>query len=337
MSSSRNKGRPWPLAPPMAAATRSLRYSSRPSVIRPKHAISFHRSIRAADRFREQQDRLNALDDVGPQTTNFHISSKRSAGERANLLRGFAQHDRALITNARCLTEGVDIPAIDCVLFADPKQSVVDIVQAAGRALRRAPGKEFGHILLPLVVPSGVEFDAFAETTAFRQVARTITALSTQDERIAEQFRAITHGRRSTGRIIEIEGDVPVGLKLDLEGFADTVRTRVWERVGRANWRPFEEARGYAQSLGLKSVAEWKPRVSGGALPADIPSAPHAVYAGEGWKSYGDWLGRDRIATHLRAYRPFEEARANTRSLGLRSHTEWRAHVKSGALPADIS
>ena len=119
-----------------------------------KHAISFHRSIQAADRFREQQDRLNALEDVGPQTTNLHISSKKSAGERAKLLRGFAQHDRALITNARCLTEGVDIPAIDCVLFADPKQSVVDIVQAAGRALRRAPGKEFGYILLPLVVPS---------------------------------------------------------------------------------------------------------------------------------------------------------------------------------------
>src|SRR4051794_24438824 len=71
-----------------------------------KHAISFHRSIRAADRFREQQDRLNALEDVGPQTANLHISSKKSAGERASLLRGFAQHDRALMTNARCLTEG---------------------------------------------------------------------------------------------------------------------------------------------------------------------------------------------------------------------------------------
>ena len=52
-----------------------------------------------------------------------------------------------------CLTEGVDVPAVDCVLFADPKQSRIDIVQAAGRALRRCPGKEYGFILLPLVVP----------------------------------------------------------------------------------------------------------------------------------------------------------------------------------------
>ena len=164
-----------------------------------KHAISFHRSIRGADRFREQQDRLNGLNEVGPPTVNLHISSKKSAGQRSELLRSFVQHDRALMTNARCLTEGVDIPAIDCVLFADPKQSVIDIVQAAGRALRRAPGKEFGYILLPLVVPSHMELDDFAETTAFRQVARTITALSTQDERIAEQFRGIEHGRRPDG------------------------------------------------------------------------------------------------------------------------------------------
>ena len=111
------------------------------------------------------------------------------------------------MTNARCLTEGVDIPAIDCVLFADPKQSIVDIVQAAGRALRKAQGKECGYILLPLVVPSEMDLDAFAETTAFRQVARTITALSTQDERIAEEFRTVEQGRTDIGRVIEITGE----------------------------------------------------------------------------------------------------------------------------------
>ena len=81
-----------------------------------KHAISFHRSIRAADRFREQQDALNRLRDIGPRTINFHISSKKTAGERSDLLREFVSHKRALMTNARCLTEGVDVPAIDCVV-----------------------------------------------------------------------------------------------------------------------------------------------------------------------------------------------------------------------------
>src|SRR5262249_24841454 len=140
-----------------------------------QHALSFHRSIRGADRFREQQDALNRLRDIGPRTTNLHISSKKTAGQRSDLLREFVEHNRALMTNARCLTEGVDVPAIDCVVFADPKQSRVDIVQAAGRALRRHPGKDCGYILLPLIVPSKMTFDDFAETTAFRQVARTIT------------------------------------------------------------------------------------------------------------------------------------------------------------------
>jgi predicted helicase len=152
------------------------------------------------------------------------------------------------MTNARCLTEGVDVPAIDCVMFADPKQSRIDIVQAAGRALRTYPGKQCGYIVVPIIVPDGIDFDAFAETTAFRQVAQTITALSTQDERIAEEFRLIERGRVSKGKIIEIDGDVPVSMKMGFGEFAAAISTRVWESVGRANWRGFEESRTFACS-----------------------------------------------------------------------------------------
>ena len=157
------------------------------------------------------------------------------------------------MTNARCLTEGVDVPAIDCVMFADPKQSRIDIVQAAGRALRQYRGKDCGYIVVPLVVPEKMDFEKFAETTAFQQVAQTITALSTQDERIADEFRAIEKGRISSGKIVEIEGDVPVGMKMKLGDFAEAISTRIWESVGRANWRKFEDARGFVRGLGLKS------------------------------------------------------------------------------------
>src|SRR4029077_14787961 len=116
------------------------------------------------------------MSSLGPKTTNLHISSKKTAGQRSDLLREFAVHKRALMTNARCLTEGVDIPAIDCVMFADPKQSRVDIVQAAERALRHHEGKQYGYIVIPLVVPEKMEFEQFAQTTAFRLVAQIITA-----------------------------------------------------------------------------------------------------------------------------------------------------------------
>ena len=83
---------------------------------------------------------------------NSHISSKNSAGERAQLLKAFAEENRSLISNARCLTEGVNAKAIDCVSFVDSKKSTVDIVQAAGRAMRQSKetGKLNGYIVLPV-------------------------------------------------------------------------------------------------------------------------------------------------------------------------------------------
>jgi superfamily II DNA or RNA helicase len=301
-----------------------------------KHAISFHRSIRSADRFREQQDALNRVRDIGPRTINLHISSKKTAGERSDLLKEFANHKRSLITNARCLTEGVDVPATDCVLFADPKQSRIDIVQAAGRALRRYPGKEYGYILLPLIVPRKMDFSEFAETTAFRQVASTITALSIQDERIADEFRAIEKGRVSSGKIVEIVGDVPVGMKIKLGDFADAISTRIWDSVGRANWRAFEEARAFVRRLELKNFIEWMHYCASGNRPADIPSSPPTVYAETDWSGWGDWLGTDRVANQSREYRSFKSARAFVRRLKLKSMAEWREYCKSGKKPADI-
>jgi superfamily II DNA or RNA helicase len=301
-----------------------------------KHAISFHRSIRAADRFRTQQDALNRLRTIGPKITNLHISGRKAAGERGDLLREFVDHKRALMTNARCLTEGVDIPAIDCVMFADPKHSRIDIVQAAGRALRRYRGKDYGYIAVPLIVPAKMNFEEFAETTAFRNVARTITALSTEDERIADEFRAIEKGQVSSGKIVEIEGDIPIGMKMKLGEFAEAISSRVWENVGRANWRGFEDARDFVHSLGLKSSKEWRVYRASDKRPADIPAAPDQIYPQSGWAGWGDWLGTGATAPSLRQYRSFEDARALARSLGFKSGTEWYNYSRSDKKPADI-
>jgi len=293
------------------------------------HAISFHSSIRAAERFRDQQDVLNRL---RPRTTNLHISSKKTAGERADLLREFVGESRALMTNARCLTEGVDVPAIDCVVFADPKQSRIDIVQAAGRALRRYPGKDYGHILLPLVVPREMGFNEFAETTAFRQVARIVTALSTQDERIADEFRAVLHDRTSSGKIVEVCGDVPLGMHMSLGQFAKAISSRVWNSVGRANWRKFEDARAFVRSLKLEGQLDWAAYCSSGNKPADIPAAPEAVYANV-WMNWGNWLGTGRYSGAMRS---FEDARAFARKLKLKSASQWHAYCGSGKKPKDL-
>jgi hypothetical protein len=292
--------------------------------------------MKHTDRFREQQDALNRTSGLGPKTTNLHISSKKTTGQRGDLLREFVVHGRALMTNARCLTEGVDVPAIDCVMFADPKQSRIDIVQAAGRALRHYEGKVCGYIVVPLIVPEKMDFNKFAETTAFRQVAQTITALSTQDERIADEFRAIEDGRVASGKILEIEGDIPVGLKMKLGDFAGAISTRVWENVGRANWAQFEDARDLVRGLRFTSVTDWRAYCQSGKKPADIPTHPHIIYSQAGWVSWGDWLGTRRISDWLREHRPFKKAREFARSLNLKSETEWRIYCRSRKLPNDI-
>ncbi len=111
-------------------------------------------------------------------------------------------------------------------------------------------------------------------------------------------------------------------------------------------YRSFEEAQIFASSLGLRNSTEWSKFCKGrmlekGTLPLDIPASPHATYAGRGWSGYGDWLGTGNIANYLRHYRPFKEAQAFARSLGLRSVNEWKNFCTGSlqgqcSLPLDI-
>jgi superfamily II DNA or RNA helicase len=300
-----------------------------------KHALSFHRSIRSASRFADQQQGLSDAGIFEQPVDSLHISSNKSAGERARLLFEFEQSPRALMTNARCLTEGVDVPAIDCVLFADPKQSRTDIVQATGRALRPYEGKSFGYIMLPIIVPSGMSLDEFAETTEFRHVASVITALSTQDGRIAEEFRLEQFGRVPSGKIVEIEGSVPLGAKIDIHEFSQAIETKLWESVGRANWRSFQEARAFVHALGFETSYDWKRYVRSGNCPPDIPRSPHYVYASDSWRGWKDWLGAGRTPP-IKEARPFIEARAFARRLRLANFAEWKHFAKSSQRPNDI-
>jgi hypothetical protein len=96
-------------------------------------------------------------------------------------------------------------------------------------------------------------------------------------ERIADEFRAIEQGRVSSDKIVEIEGDIPVGMKMKLGDFAEAISTRVWESVGQVNWRKFEDARTFVRGLGLKSFTEWGEYSKSGKRPNDIPGNPYKI------------------------------------------------------------
>lgn len=92
-----------------------------------------------------------------------------------------------ILSNVRCLSEGVDVPALDAVLFLTPRNSQVDVVQSVGRVMRKAPGKKRGYVILPVVIPAGIEPEkALNNNVAYKVVWQVLQALRSHDD----QFNA---------------------------------------------------------------------------------------------------------------------------------------------------
>jgi predicted helicase len=101
-----------------------------------------------------------------------------------------------ILSNARCLSEGVDVPALDAVMFLNPRNSVVDVVQSVGRVMRRAPGKEYGYVILPIGVPSDrTPEDALKDNQKYRVVWQVLQALRAHDDRFNAMINKIELNR----------------------------------------------------------------------------------------------------------------------------------------------
>ena len=93
-------------------------------------------------------------------------------------------HTCRILSNVRCLSEGVDVPALDAVLFLTPRNSQVDVVQSVGRVMRNAPGKKRGYVILPVVIPAGVEpHEALNDNKTYAVVWQVLQALRSHDDR----------------------------------------------------------------------------------------------------------------------------------------------------------
>ena len=121
-----------------------------------------------------------------------HLDASASALVRNRELRALAEADRVgecrVLCNVKLFTEGVDVPQLDAVAFLDPRESQVDVVQAVGRVMRKAPGKRFGYIIIPVIVEPGSDVVAALErgTEGYRTVGRVLRALQAHDSRLAE-------------------------------------------------------------------------------------------------------------------------------------------------------
>lgn len=137
-----------------------------------------------------------------------HVDGTMSATSRdAELMWLKAQPDNdmecRMLTNARCLSEGVDVPSLDAVVFVSPKNSQVDVVQAVGRVMRRSDGKKYGYIIIPVVIPEQVEGDeVLSKHPNFKVVWTVLNALRAHDDRFNAEVNKIELSKKQPKHIL---------------------------------------------------------------------------------------------------------------------------------------
>ena len=137
-----------------------------------------------------------------------HVDGTMSATERDQKLMWLKEQPEnemecRMLTNARCLSEGVDVPSLDAVVFVSPKNSQVDVVQSVGRVMRRSPGKKYGYIIIPVVIPENVEGDeVLSKHPNFKVVWTVLNALRAHDDRFNAEVNKIELSKQKPKHIL---------------------------------------------------------------------------------------------------------------------------------------
>lgn len=182
-----------------------------------KNAVAFCSTIPESKRMTEYfQQTVNAYLDYENEQGNEvpqlecrvdHVDGTMDMGLRKEKLRWLADVDDPdedggechVLSNVHCLSEGVDVPNLDAIMFLQPKKSRIEVVQAVGRVMRRFEGKEYGYIILPVVIPAGMTpEEALDNTDAFKIVWEIVQALRSHDERLDGAINGLDYDPATT-------------------------------------------------------------------------------------------------------------------------------------------
>ncbi|MDE0240040.1 MAG: DEAD/DEAH box helicase family protein [bacterium] len=180
-------------------------------------------------------------------------------GDALEFLEDAPEGEMRILTNARCLTEGVDVPALDGILFMHPRKSQIEVVQAVGRVMRKVEGKKLGYVVLPVVVPSAASPEqALADDKRWQTVWQMLNAIRSHDERFEGMLNRLEMGE--AGDRISIitladwhpsssgtsEDDRPAAdpdtppmtqqYRMVYEGLPEAIRTRIVEKCGNRRY-----------------------------------------------------------------------------------------------------
>ena len=164
----------------------------RPIRVKPTSGIIFTNRVKKAKEIRQD---YKSFISASSKISIDYIEGLMSAYDKAELINWLGEgkeDDVRILANAKVLTEGIDVPALSFITFFDPKSSVVDVVQAVGRAVRKAPGKKRGYVILPILVnDDSKETKEKIEKSTFKIIWQVISALQSMDETLVAKMRAL--------------------------------------------------------------------------------------------------------------------------------------------------
>lgn len=238
-----------------------------------QRAVMFAKDIntsrKLADAFQQVvEGEIARIDASGEDTSRLlHAQARHVDGTQSMLVRNEkldwlkeASPDNTvrILSNAKCLSEGVDVPALDAVMFMNPRKSVVDVVQSVGRVMRKMAGKKFGYVVLPIAVPSDVEPDqALNNNDKYRVVWQVLQALRAHDERFDAEVNKIDLTKKTNRLIVDVIGSgggksddeddaatkgadkVHGALQLDfskIEAWRDAILSKIVQKVGQRRY-----------------------------------------------------------------------------------------------------
>ena len=159
-----------------------------PSYKGTKHKVS---SVNIANTFKSVVDAYQEAEEIDETDRLIceaaHVDGGMNASQKEVKLNWLKEEPPAntcrILSNVRCLSEGVDVPALDAVLFLTPRNSQVDVVQSVGRVMRNAPGKKRGYVVLPVVIPAGMQaHEALNDNKTYKVVWQVLQALRSHDD-----------------------------------------------------------------------------------------------------------------------------------------------------------
>ena len=191
---------------------------------------------------------INKMKKIKDSVEVRHIDGKDNALHRRKEMRWLDESNLdpgtcRIVSNAKCLSEGVDVPSLDGVIFLNPRKSVVDVVQSVGRVMRSAKGKDYGYVILPVAIPAGIKYnEAMNDNKTFKVVWEVLNALRSHDEEFAREINKLILDKRP-----EVTGNVTPRISVSVIGdddsdkepistLFDNIKSKIIEKVGDVNY-----------------------------------------------------------------------------------------------------